>query len=137
VQELQHERRGLRRFRPGPGRSFYSPGMMGTSGAGSRVLARSREDLDREISMIAEALRQHGALERDELRNLVGGRYWGPGRFAAALRAAIEEGLARRRSRTVLEPGPGVASVERGAETPGDAGPTDPESQRSRSATAP
>jgi hypothetical protein len=137
VQELQRERGRWRRFRPGPGGSFYSPGMMGTSGAGSRVLARSREDLDREISVIAEALRQHGALEREELRNLVGGRYWGPGRFAAALRAAIEEGLARRRSRTVLEPGPAGPSVEPGAAAPGEAGPTDPETRRSRSAAAP
>ena len=69
------------------GGSFYSPGMMGTSGTSSRLMAQAREDLDREISVIAEALRQHGALEREELKNLVGGRYWGPGRFAAALRA--------------------------------------------------
>jgi Major Facilitator Superfamily len=137
VRDLERERHGLRRFRPGPGGSFYSPGMMGTSGTGSRLAARAREDLDREISVIAEALRQHGALEREELRNLVGGRYWGPGRFAAAVRAAIEEGLARRRSRTVLEPGPTARAVEPGAEAPREAGPNEQGTGRSRSAAAP
>ena len=72
----------------------------------------ARQDLDREIAVIAEALRQHGALEREELKRLVGGRYWGPGRFRAALRAAVAEGLARRRSRAVYGPGPGSGRGE-------------------------
>jgi MFS family permease len=105
TRDLHREQHGLRRLRPGPGSSFYSPGMIGTSSTASRLAARARQDLDREIAVIAEALRQHGPLEREELKRLVGARYWGPGRFRAALRAAIEEGAARRRSRTVIAPG--------------------------------
>jgi MFS family permease len=104
AQDLDRERHGFRRFGPGDGSSFYSPGMIGTAGTASRLGARALEDLDHEIEVIAEALRQHGPLERDELRRLVGGRYWGPGRFRAALREAVEEGLARRRSRSVYAP---------------------------------
>lgn len=137
VSDLQRGRHGVRRLRPGLGGSFYSPAMMGTSGTSSRLMAQAREDLDREISVIAEALRQHGALEREELKNLVGGRYWGPGRFAAALRAAIQEGLARRRSRTVLEPEPASAAVEHVAEAPDETRSTEPGTPRSRRAAAP
>jgi hypothetical protein len=106
LEELERDRRRLRRFIPGPGSSFYSPGMVGNSGTTSRLAAQARQDLDREIAVIAEALRQHGPLEREELKRLVGGRYWGPGRFRAALRAAMDEGLVSRRSRTVYAPGP-------------------------------
>jgi MFS family permease len=98
------ERQGVRRVRPGPGDSFYSPGMIGTSSTASRLAAMARENLDREIEMIARALEEHGPLERDELKRLVGGRYWGPGRFRNALRAAVEEGRARRQSRTIYAP---------------------------------
>ena len=49
-------------------------------------------------------LEEHGPLEREELKRLVGGRYWGPGRFRAALRAATEEGKAVRQSRTIYGP---------------------------------
>ena len=50
------------------------------------------------------ALEEHGPLELEELKRLVGGRYWGPGRFRAALRAATDEGAADRTSRTVFAP---------------------------------
>jgi hypothetical protein len=103
--DLERGRDGLRRFRPGPGSSFYSPGMIGTAGTASRLAARALVDLDREIEMIAEALQRHGPLQRDELKRLVGGRYWGPGRFRMALRAAVNEGAATQQSRTVFAPG--------------------------------
>jgi MFS family permease len=105
AQDLDRERHGFRRFGPGAGSSFYSPGMVGTAGTASRLAARAREDLDHEISVIAEALRQNGPLEREELKRLVGGRYWGPGRFRAALHEAVQEGLAKRRSRSIFAPG--------------------------------
>jgi MFS family permease len=101
---LSEQRTGLHRFRPGTGSSFYSPGMIGTASTASRLAAMARERLDREIDLIGRVLEEHGELERNELKRLVGARYWGPGRFRDALRAAIGEGRATRRSRDVFAP---------------------------------
>jgi MFS family permease len=109
--DLTTQRHGLNRYRPGTGTSFYSPGMIGTASTTSRLAATARQHLDREIHLIAQALQQRGPLERDELKRIVGARQWGPGRFHDALRAAIHEGLARRRSRNVFEP-PTTTPVE-------------------------
>lgn len=95
------ERRGLRRFRPGPGSTLYSPGMVGTA---SRWAPTAAEDLDREIDVIARVLDERGATDRDDLAELVGARYWGPGRFREALREAVDEGSARRVSRSTYAP---------------------------------
>jgi MFS family permease len=102
------ETHGARRFRlgPGSGSAFYSPGMMGTA---SRWSDAADEDLDREIDVISRALAERGATERDELAQLVGARYWGPGRFRSALREAVEEGRAQRVSRTTYAPAEGAA----------------------------
>ena len=43
-------------------------------------------------------------MERRRLARLVGARYWGPGRFADALREAMREGRAQRTGRTVIAP---------------------------------
>jgi hypothetical protein len=96
------ERAGLRRLRPGPGSALYSPGMLGTSGRSREYDAE--QDLDREIDAIARALEEHGALERGELARLVGGRYWGPGRFSQALREAVIEGRAQRVAARIYGP---------------------------------
>ncbi len=90
------ERRGARRFRPGPGGAFYSPGMIGTAGTTSRYAAAADVALDREIEAVALSLVEHGPTGHEELAKRVGGRAWGPGRFRAALREAINEGRARR-----------------------------------------
>ncbi len=92
---------GRGRLRPGPGASLYSPGMIGTA---SRWAPAADEDLDREIDVIARALGERGATARDELAKAVGARYWGPGRFRNALREAVDEGRARRVSRTTYAP---------------------------------
>ncbi len=92
------ERTGARRFRPGPGTYAGSRGMM---------IPRTRGDeraLDREIEVIARALDEHGATDRRELARLVGARYWGPGRFRSALGVALDEGRARRVSRSSFAP---------------------------------
>jgi Major Facilitator Superfamily len=96
----RRERTGARRFRPGPGsgHSFYSPGMLGTF-ASSRDIEREQEDLDREVDAIGRALEESGPLGRSELARLVGARFWGPGRFSAALRQALDDGRARAISR--------------------------------------
>jgi hypothetical protein len=54
--------------------------------------------LDREVDMLENALHEHGELSHDALGNAVGRRYWGPGRFARALREAL-------RRRTITTPG--------------------------------
>jgi MFS family permease len=96
------ERAGLRRFRPGPGSAFYSPGMVGT--AGTRRQEQAEEALEHEIEAIVRALDEHGVTEREQLARLVGARYWGPGRFGAALREALAEGRVRRLSRGTYGP---------------------------------
>jgi MFS family permease len=91
------ERAPGRRFRPGPGRSLSSRGMLVSAPIDELAL-------DQEISMIARALAEHGTVERRELARLVGARYWGPGRFSAALHAAIAEGEAQAVSRQRIAP---------------------------------
>ena len=53
---------------------------------------------------ICQALDEHGPTDRRELARLVGARYWGPGRFRAAVREAVGEGYARRVSGSTLAP---------------------------------
>jgi hypothetical protein len=93
----QRARRGLRRFRPGVGRSLFSPAMIGTAGTASRHAALSDEALDREMEELGRVLAEHGELEANRLAQLLDARRWGPGRFRAALRQAVQEGRARRR----------------------------------------
>ena len=98
VARRQAQLQGVRRFRPGPGRSGYSPFPVWTG------TADSEGDLDREIAAITRALQENGQMSREELARLVGARYWGPGRFRAALREAVGEGGARRISRGAYAP---------------------------------
>ncbi len=95
----REQRSGVRRFRPGPGSMMASPGL-------SLMPDRDRADvdLDREIETIARAVDEHGPTRRDELAQLVGARYWGPGRFSTALREAVSEGRVRRLSRSTVGP---------------------------------
>jgi hypothetical protein len=90
----ERERQGARRFRPGVGSSFYSPGMLGTAGTTSRYDAMSQYDLDREIESLRQSLEESGATDHDDLEHSVHGEAWGPGRFDKALREAVEEGSA-------------------------------------------
>ncbi len=89
-------RYGPRRFRPGPGSTFYSPGMIGTAYSSRRA---SEELLDEEVDSIVRALEQDGAADRRTLSRRVRAHRWGPGRFAGALNEAIAEGLVRRAGR--------------------------------------
>jgi MFS family permease len=86
---MSRQRRGLARFRPGPGNRMYSPGMVGTA---SHWAPRAELDRDREIGEIVRAVQLAGAVPRDQLALMVGARYWGPGRFDAAVREAADEG---------------------------------------------
>jgi hypothetical protein len=53
-------------------------------------------ELDREIETVVEALETRGDTDERELATIVAGSGWGPGRFHAATRAAVDEGRARR-----------------------------------------
>jgi hypothetical protein len=60
--------------------------------------------LEREVAEIGAALARRGEpTDRRELAVLVGARFWGPGRFPAALRAAVAAGVARRVARGRFE----------------------------------
>jgi MFS family permease len=91
------DRQGLRRFRPGPPVRAV-PAWMAASSFDDTT------DLDREIEAISRALDEHGPTRRDDLARLVGSRYWGPGRFRAALRETLAEGRARQLSRSTFGP---------------------------------
>jgi hypothetical protein len=95
----ERDRHGIRRFRPGPGRTMYSPLAV------PRSQFDDAADRDREIQTITRALQERGEMTREELGQAVGARYWGPGRFRGALREAVAEGSARRVSRGSYGPG--------------------------------
>ncbi len=78
------------RLRLGPGTSLSSARAMSVTGPHPDV------PLDREMAIIRRALDDHGSANRRELARRVGARYWGPGRFRAALREAVAEGAVRR-----------------------------------------
>jgi hypothetical protein len=86
----ERERLGARRYRLGPGSGSYSPFLP------PPYESRSDEWLDHEIGIIDRALQEHGELSRQQLGERVGARYWGPGRYRAALRGAVSDGVARR-----------------------------------------
>jgi MFS family permease len=92
----RRERAGLRRLRPGPGRSFYSPGMVGTAGTTSRYHALADRELDQEIEVVVSKIGERGELSEDELKIAVGGAGWGPGRYRDATRSAAHEGRIAR-----------------------------------------
>ncbi|PRX43701.1 putative MFS family arabinose efflux permease [Prauserella shujinwangii] len=97
---LERAERRQARWRPGPGSLVGSWGL----GVDPGHAAAADEALELEIEMIDHALREHGPTRRDALAEMVGARYWGPGRFGSALRAAVDEGRVRRFSRRVYGP---------------------------------
>ena len=52
--------------------------------------------LEREMSLVERALEDRGEMRRSELGELLGCKYWGPGRFARALKEAVAQGRIRR-----------------------------------------
>jgi MFS family permease len=96
-----------RRVRLGPGSTWHAPGMGGTA------VAAHHDDalLDREVDAIRHVLADaDGPLPRSTLAARVGARRWGPGRFGVALREAVADGVAVRRSRSTYGPGPGATA---------------------------
>jgi MFS family permease len=99
-------RRAPGRFRPGPG-PLSSARAMSVSGPHPAV------PLDNEVGIIDRALHDHGSCNRRELRRRVGARYWGPGRFQAALSEAVAEGRAKRLRGGEYAPAPHPGSEDR------------------------
>ena len=62
--------------------------------------------LERELGMLERAVQDKGELRRRELGQLVGCKYWGPGRFGRALRAGVRQGRLSRPRRGVYGPAP-------------------------------
>jgi hypothetical protein len=88
----------VRRRRVGPaGRGGSSPGMAVSAPV-------TGLEFSREVQRIEQALAENGPTERRELARLVGARFWGPGRFPAALREAVESGRAKRIDRSRFGP---------------------------------
>jgi MFS family permease len=85
--------------RPSP-RSGYSRGMPVSAPI-------EPVELSREVGRIESALAEHGAMDRTELARAVGARFWGPGRFQAALREAVTNGRAQRLGRSRFGPAGG------------------------------
>ncbi|MCW2685711.1 MAG: Major facilitator superfamily 1 [Mycobacterium sp.] len=90
---------GRRRYRPGPPRGGTSPWME------PPPTVEPETALDHEIETIANAVRDRGSMNLDELHSAVGARYWGPGEFRRALREALaEHKVARDGRRRVRAP---------------------------------
>lgn len=96
----ERERAGLRRYRPGPGLTFSSRGML----TSTQVAAAVEVDVDREVEIIVRALNETGAIHRDQLAKIIGAGYWGPGMFRSAIHQATVEGRIHRISRTIFAP---------------------------------
>ena len=83
--------------------SGWSPYLASSTGDAEQ----NDEYLARELDMLERAVRDKGELRRRDLGQLVGCRYWGPGRFGRALRAAVKQGRLSRPRRGVYGPPPG------------------------------
>ena len=83
------------RERPRPGRVGSSRGMPVSAPV-------PPVGFEREVAAIEQALAANGVVDRRALAGLVGARFWGPGRYSAALRAAVASGRARRVGRSAL-----------------------------------
>lgn len=84
---------GIRKFRPGPGSGGYSPWIQPAPTDAPETA------LDQEIETIVNVLRERGPLTRNALASVAGARYWGPGEFQRAVRAATSEGRIVRADR--------------------------------------
>ncbi|MFD2079045.1 Predicted arabinose efflux permease, MFS family [Actinopolymorpha cephalotaxi] len=98
------ERLRTQRYRPGPGTSFYSPGMHASGASPSQSRLAGDRALDEEVARIANLVGERGPMDRETLFRELGARRWGPRRFDAALRTAVAEGLVRPTGRRQFGP---------------------------------
>jgi len=100
-------------LRPGPGR-----GSVGWPGMPLPPRSRTVSTHEREVDQIVRTLRERGASGRAELGRAVGARSWGPGRFGESLRAAQQQGQARRIARARYEATPRESAAPRPERSP-------------------
>jgi hypothetical protein len=79
---------------------MYAPMMAGTWSDGDAAA----DMLEPQIEAIERALSETGPTDRRRLAQLVGARYWGPGRFGLALQEAVREGRVQRVGRNTVAP---------------------------------
>jgi hypothetical protein len=60
--------------------------------------------LRREISLIQNLLQEEGELQRGDIGDRLGCKYWGPMRFRAALKEGVERGAFRKTGRSRYAP---------------------------------
>ena len=96
-ERAERERTGRRRYRLGPGAASYSPFFPSS-------VAQRPEWIDAEVDRIARVVGSEGEIETRALAREVKAERWGPGRFRAALREAIAEGLVVRAGRNRVAP---------------------------------
>ncbi len=79
-------------------RERHSYGVAPFPGTGASSTDRDENEwwLEREVGMLPRALEDQGEMRRRDLGNLVGCKYWGPGRFSAALREGVKRGAIER-----------------------------------------
>jgi hypothetical protein len=93
----RRRREGRRRYRLGPGSATNSPFFASP--------AQQREEwVDVEVDRIAREVGKEGELDTRTLAAKLGASRWGPGRFRAALREAIDEGTIVRIGRNRVAP---------------------------------
>jgi hypothetical protein len=73
-----------------------SPGYTPFPGTSSQDVDENEWWLRREISLIQSLLEEEGELERGEIGDRLGCKYWGPLRFRNALKEGIERGAFRK-----------------------------------------
>ena len=56
--------------------------------------------LDREVSLIQNLLQEEGELDRGDIGDKLGCKYWGPLRFRNALKEGVERGAIRKVGRS-------------------------------------
>ncbi len=60
--------------------------------------------LQRELSLIHNLLEEEGEMERHEIGDRLGCKYWGPMRFRSALKQGVERGAFRKSGRNRYAP---------------------------------
>ncbi len=60
--------------------------------------------LRREISLIQNLLREQGEMEKSQIGDALGCKYWGPLRFRSALKEGVDRGAFRKTGRNRYAP---------------------------------